>query len=73
MTTALSLAAIFLQSRKYLDNWYYWIVADIIYIPLYLTKNLPLTALLYLIFIAMCIAGITTWTRTLKTRPATAT
>ncbi len=73
LTTSLSLGAIFLQSRKYLDNWYYWIVADVIYVPLYVAKGLPLTGLLYVIFIPMCLAGIITWNRTLTTRTALAT
>src|SRR3954468_24008107 len=51
VTTSLSLAAIFMQSRKWIENWWVWIAADVIYIGLYLYKELRLTAFLYLIFI----------------------
>ncbi|GAC1630411.1 MAG: nicotinamide riboside transporter PnuC [Nevskia sp.] len=65
LTTSLSLAAQFLATRKRLENWTLWIVADLIYIPLYLSRGLPLTALLYGVFLLMCIAGWSQWRRTI--------
>jgi nicotinamide mononucleotide transporter len=64
LTTILSLAAQFLLCRKRLENWYFWIVADLIYIPLYISRGLFLTALLYGIFLIMCLIGLTQWKRT---------
>jgi len=61
LTTALSLAAQFLLCRKKLENWFFWIAADIIYVPLYLSRNLPLTATLYGIFLVMCLFGLSQW------------
>lgn len=63
LTTALCLAAQALLIRKRLLHWLLWIVADIIYIPLYLSRNLPLTALLYSVFLGMCIVGLRAWFR----------
>lgn len=65
LTTALSLAAQYLLSRKRLENWYVWIAADVIYVPLYVSRELPLTALLYAVFLGMCLAGLRAWRRTL--------
>ncbi len=61
ITTAMSLTAQYMIGRKYLENWLLWIAADVIYIGLYLYKHLYWTALLYLLFIAMCVSGYKEW------------
>lgn len=61
LTTALSLVAQFMLSRKWIAHWYFWIAADIVYIPLYIHKGLWLTALLYAIFLIMCVIGLLQW------------
>jgi len=64
LTTVLSLCAQYLLSRKRLENWYFWIAADIIYVPLFLSRGLPLISFLYGIFLVMCLVGITRWFKT---------
>lgn len=66
LTTAISLAAQFLLNCKRIENWFFWIAADLIYIPLYVVKRLDLTALVYVAFLAMCFAGTATWRRALR-------
>lgn len=61
LTTVLSLAAQVQLCRKRLEHWWIWMLADIIYIPLYLSRGLPLTAVLYFVFLVMCVAGWRQW------------
>ncbi|WP_192823349.1 nicotinamide riboside transporter PnuC [Rufibacter sp. LB8] len=63
-TTAVSLAAQWLMSRKKLENWLIWLVVDIIYVPLYLYKELYLTAVLYAIFVPLAWYGYRDWKKT---------
>lgn len=66
LTTALSLAAQFLLNCKRIENWGFWIAADVVYIPLYTVKRLDLTAIVYVLFLAMCFAGVAAWRRALR-------
>lgn len=70
LTTALSLLATYGQTRKLVENWWLWIAADVIYIPLYGYKDLWLTAILYVAFMALCVLGLRAWYRALRTQRA---
>ena len=64
--TAISFVAQYLMTRKVLQNWILWIVVDILYIPLYLYKNLALTAVLYTLYLVLATMGFLDWRRTWK-------
>jgi nicotinamide mononucleotide transporter len=61
--TAGSLLGQLLLSRKKVENWHAWIAVDILYVGLYLYKNLLLTAILYAVFVAMAAVGLQAWKR----------
>jgi nicotinamide mononucleotide transporter len=63
LTTSISLASQWMLNRKQLENWLGWIVVDTIYIPLYMSKGLYLTAILYAIFLCMAVIGWKQWSR----------
>lgn len=63
LTTVLSLAAQYLLTWKRIENWWLWIAADLIYVPLYVSRGLPLTAVLFAIFFVMCVTGLRAWRR----------
>lgn len=72
LTTVLSLVAQYMLTRKLIENWYVWITADIIYIGLYSSRGLYLTAALYALFLALCVMGLRGWRGSLPARPAPA-
>jgi nicotinamide mononucleotide transporter len=61
LTTAISLGAQWLLDRKHLENWLLWIAVDVIYVPLYLSKQLYLTSGLYAVFLCMATLGLLQW------------
>lgn len=58
LTTVMSLTAHLLLMFRFVNAWWIWISVDIIYIPLYLSRGLELTAILYAGFLMMAIAGL---------------
>lgn len=66
LVTSISLAAQWCQSRKILECWYLWILADLIYIPVCLYNGLYLTALLYGVFFVLAVMGLQEWRKAVK-------
>jgi nicotinamide mononucleotide transporter len=57
----LSVAGQILMTRRYLENWWWWIAVNLISIPLYWVKGIHLTAGLYVLFLALAVAGLIEW------------
>ena len=60
-TTALFFVGMWLMARRKIAHWIFWIVGDVISIPLYLYKGLALTSFQYLIFTIIAIFGFIEW------------
>lgn len=69
LTTSLSLCAQWLLNRKKIESWYFWIAADLIFIPLYAYKGLYLTSALYCVFLCMCMMGLRHWRQSMNKLP----
>lgn len=61
--TAGSLLGQLLLARKKVENWTVWIVVDILYVGLYIHKDLYLTAVLYAVFVVLAAIGLRAWSR----------
>ncbi len=68
--TASSLWAQWLLNRKSIACWPWWIAVDLVSVPLYWSRHLPLIAALYVVFLALCLQGWSRWKRLLS-EPAT--
>lgn len=66
LTTAIFCTAMVLMARKYIENWLYWIVGDILCVPLFFSKGLCLSSLQYGIFTLLAIAGWMAWRKKLR-------
>lgn len=62
----LSLAATWGQAEKRSESWWIWIAVDVISVPLYASRALYPTAGLYVIFGALCVLGLRSWSRELR-------
>lgn len=63
--TGFSLAAQYMIAKKKLENWLVWAVVDTVAIYVFYTKQLYPTAVLYAVFLGLCIVGYRSWRRTL--------
>lgn len=61
--TGASLVGQFLMTRKYLESWAVWIVADVVYVGLFASRELYLTAVLYAIFTGLAVYAWREWLR----------
>lgn len=64
--TSFSLVAQWLLNRRKLETWYFWMVVDVVSIPLYAYKGLYLIALLYVVFLGLCVLGWRAWRAELR-------
>ena len=59
--TAGSLVGQFLLARKKVENWHVWIIVDVLYVGLYIFKDLHVTAVLYAVFVVLAARGLRAW------------
>jgi len=59
--SSMSVLAQILLMRKKLENWYLWIIVDVLSIGIYIYKEVYLTAGLYLVFLVLAIGGLLAW------------
>jgi len=60
---AFSVAAQVLQARKQIDNWPFWVVANLVAICSYWLGGLYFTAFLYAVYLSLSFAGWREWRR----------
>ena len=69
LTTAIFFVGMGLMARRKIEHWLFWILGDIISIPLYFFKGLTLTSLQYVIFTLIAMYGYRSWKKILDKTP----
>lgn len=70
MTTWGAIWATFLVARKVLENWWYWLLIDLVSVLIYWSRDLHLTSLLFAFYVVLVPIGIVSWTRSYRSGSA---
>ena len=68
LTTGIFFVAMWLMARRKIESWIFWIIGDLISIPLYLYKGLAITTIQYFIFTIIAVMGYKSWVKIYKGR-----
>lgn len=63
MVLAFSIVAQLLLMARKLETWIFWIIVDIIAVPLFASKELYVTSFIYFIFLVNAVFGLINWIR----------
>lgn len=66
ITTAIFFVGMWLMARRKIENWIFWIIGDIISVPLYFYKGFTFTSFQYLGFTFIAIFGYLAWKKNLN-------
>ena len=61
LTTAVFFVGMWMMAKRKIENWYLWIIGDLISIPLYFYKGMLFTSIQYLIFTIIAFYGLQSW------------
>ena len=60
-TTAIFFTAMWLMANKKIEHWIFWIIGNLISIPLYFVKGLGFSSIQFTIFLILAIIGYMEW------------
>jgi len=66
LTSGIFFVAMWLMANKKLESWIFWIIGDIITVPLYAYRGLGMLSLQYIIFTILAIQGYIEWKKHLS-------
>ena len=66
-TNALSFVGLWALARKYIEQWWFWILVDMVCCILYVQKGIPFKAGLYGLYVVIAIAGYFKWKTMMNT------
>lgn len=66
-TTAVFLIGMWMMARRKIDNWFFWIVGDVVMIPLMIYKGAVITSFQYIVLLILSVIGLIDWIKVHKT------
>ena len=66
LLTAIFFVGMWLMAKRKIENWIFWIIGDIISIPLYFAKGFTFTSFQYLMFTIVAVYGFIEWKKNLN-------
>lgn len=66
ITTSIFIVAMWQMAFKKVENWIFWIIGDVISVPLYAYKGLVFTSFQFFVFLILAIMGYIAWRKKLK-------
>ncbi len=70
-TTAFSIIATFLLTKRYVDNWIYWMIINPVYVYIYWKTGAWLFVGIMILFTIMAINGYLEWKKLMTRKPST--
>jgi len=65
ITTSIFFVAMWLMARRKVESWIFWIIGDLITVPLYFYKGLTISSIQYIIFLILAVLGYISWKKIL--------
>lgn len=66
VTTSIFLVGMWQMAKRKVENWIFWIIGDIICVPMMIYKGLGITSLQYIVFTVMAFKGYYEWEKSSK-------
>lgn len=63
ITTSIFLVGMWLMAKRKIENWLFWIIGDLISVPMYFYKGLGITSLQFAVFTILAVIGFFQWKR----------
>jgi nicotinamide mononucleotide transporter len=66
LITGIFFVGMWLMAKRKIENWIFWIVGNLLSIPLFFAKGYTFTSIQYIIFTIIAVFGFTEWKKILN-------
>ena len=66
LLTAIFFVGMWLMAKRKIENWIFWILGDVLSVPLYFAKGYTFTSIQYIVFTIIAIYGYLEWRKILN-------